>query len=129
MLLTCRGITKKFGEIEALRGVDCAVSGRAVGLLGPNGSGKTTLMKICLGLLAPTSGEIEVLGLDVRSAPLKARGRLGYAAEGPGRIPGLSGLESVAYAAELCGIPRRIALLRKPIVPVHRKNRIEMMSM
>jgi len=112
MLLSCRGITKRFGDIEALSGVDCAVSGRAVGLLGPNGAGKTTLMKICLGLLAPTSGEIEVLGLDVRSAPLKTRGRLGYAAEGPGRIPGLSGLESVAYAAELCGIPRRLALLR-----------------
>jgi len=69
-------------------------------------------MKICLGLLVPTAGEIEVLGFDVKTAPRDARARLGYAAEGPGRIPGLSGLESVAYAAELCGIPRRLALLR-----------------
>jgi ABC-2 type transport system ATP-binding protein len=112
MLLRCRGITKTFGDVHALRGVNCEIEGRAVGLLGPNGAGKTTLMKVCLGLLAPNQGEIEVLGIDVRAEPLRARSRLGYAAEGPGRIPGLSGLESVAFAAELCGISRRRALLR-----------------
>ena len=112
MLLSCSGITKRFGDVEALKGVQFQIDGRAVGLLGPNGAGKTTLMKLCLGLLAPTTGAIEVLGINVASDPLKVRGKLGYAAEGPGRIPGLSGLESVAYAAELCGLRRRPALLR-----------------
>src|SRR5690606_11894487 len=57
-------------------------------------------------------GQVRVLGLDARRNPGAVRMRLGYAAEGPHRIPGLSGLESVAYAGELCGLPRRTALLR-----------------
>ncbi len=112
MLLSLRGVCKRFGGFTALRDVTGEVGGRAVGLLGPNGAGKTTLMKICLGLLAADEGEVRVLGIDVRREPGRARARLGYAAEGPGRIPGLTGLESVAYAAELCGLPRRDAYLR-----------------
>lgn len=112
MLLSLRGVHKRFGALQALQDVNCDVSGRAVGLLGPNGAGKTTLMRICLGLMRPDAGEIAVLGVDARRDPFGVRARLGYAAEGPDRIPGLSGLESVAYAGELCGLPRRTALLR-----------------
>ncbi|MEM6994862.1 MAG: ABC transporter ATP-binding protein [Myxococcota bacterium] len=112
VLLSLRGVQKRFGALQALHNVTCEVDGRAVGLLGPNGAGKTTLMRICLGLLPADSGEVAVLGLDARRDPFSVRARLGYAAEGPDRIPGLSGLESVAYAAELCGLPRRTALLR-----------------
>ncbi len=101
-----------FGGQVALDDVTAAVDGRAVGLLGPNGAGKTTLMKICLGLLAADSGSAQVLGLDVRTQTAMVRGRLGYAAEGAGRIPGLSAVESVAYAGELCGVRRRDALRR-----------------
>jgi ABC-2 type transport system ATP-binding protein len=95
-----------------LRDLTCDIEGRAVGLLGPNGAGKTTLMRVLLGLLAPDAGTAKVLGLDVVREPRAVRARLGYAMEGPDRIPGLSGLESVTYAAELCGIPRRAAVLR-----------------
>lgn len=112
MLLAFRDVQKRFGATHALRDVTGEVDGRAVGLLGPNGAGKTTLMKICLGLLAPDGGRVEVLGIDATRDPTAVRLKLGYAAEGPGRIPGLSGLESVAYAAELCGLRRRPALLR-----------------
>lgn len=112
VLLALQGVSKRFGALQALHDITCEVDGRAVGLLGPNGAGKTTLMRACLGLLVPDAGVVRVLGIDARREPRAVRMRLGYAAEGPHRIPGLSGLESVAYAAELCGLSRRIALLR-----------------
>jgi ABC-2 type transport system ATP-binding protein len=112
VLLSLHGVGKRFGGLKALHDVTCEVDGRAVGLLGPNGAGKTTLMRACLGLVLPDAGEVRVLGIDARREPGAVRMRLGYAAEGPHRIPGLSGLESVAYAGELCGLPRRTALLR-----------------
>jgi len=112
MILELSGVTRRFGGTQALDGVTCALDGRAIGLLGPNGAGKTTLMKVMLGLIAPDAGQVKVLGIDATRYPQKVRMKLGYAAEGPGRMPGLSGLESVAYAAELCGLGRRAALLR-----------------
>ena len=112
MLLSLHGVSKRFGGLQALHDITCEIDGRAVGLLGPNGAGKTTLMRACLGLGPPDTGVVRVLGIDARSDPGAVRMRLGYAAEGPHRIPGLSGLESVAYAGELCGLPRRTALLR-----------------
>jgi ABC-2 type transport system ATP-binding protein len=112
VLLALHGVSKRFGGLQALHDVTCEIDGRAVGLLGPNGAGKTTLMRACLGLQPPDTGVVKVLGIDARRNPGAVRMRLGYAAEGPHRIPGLSGLESVAYAGELCGLPRRTALLR-----------------
>ncbi|MDR0519008.1 MAG: ABC transporter ATP-binding protein [Clostridiales Family XIII bacterium] len=62
-ILECRGLTKRFGQVEAVSGVDLSVgTGRIVGLLGPNGSGKTTLIKMMNGLLTPTFGEISIGG-------------------------------------------------------------------
>ena len=62
-LIVCSGVQKRFGNLEALRGVDLTVGrGRIVGLLGPNGSGKTTLIKLLCGLLQPTAGEILIDG-------------------------------------------------------------------
>ncbi len=110
--MSFRGVRKQFGATLALADVTAEISGRAIGLLGPNGAGKTTLMRVVLGLLEPDAGQVSVLGVDARRNPTELRMRLGYAAEGPGRIPGLSGLESVAYAAELCGLRRRESLLR-----------------
>ncbi len=111
-LVTLQGVRKRFGNFVALRGVDCTIEGRTIGLLGPNGAGKTTLMRVLLGLLAPDEGVATVLGIDVRREPAKVRARIGYAMEGPDRIGGLCGLESVAYAAQLCGMRRRPAVLR-----------------
>lgn len=62
-VLECKNLTKSYGKIPALEGVDLSVeSGRIVGLLGPNGSGKTTLIKLANGLLTPTAGSIEICG-------------------------------------------------------------------
>ena len=63
-VLECKALTKNYGHVAALDGVDFTIEpGRIVGLLGPNGSGKTTLIKLANGLLTPTSGEILVCGI------------------------------------------------------------------
>jgi ABC-2 type transport system ATP-binding protein len=78
--LAVRGLRKRYGTVEALRGVDLEVGeGELVGLLGPNGAGKSTLVKIAAGLVRPTSGEAHVAGARAGSRP--ARAALGYLAE------------------------------------------------
>ncbi|MBX7080558.1 MAG: ABC transporter ATP-binding protein [Nannocystaceae bacterium] len=110
--MSLRAVRKRFGSFTALHDVSADIDGRAIGLLGPNGAGKTTLIRVLLGLLAPDGGQALVLGHDVRVEPAAVRARVGYAMEGPDRIGGLSGLESVVYAGELCGLRRRAAILR-----------------
>ena len=64
-ILECMELTKNYGGRRALQGVNLSVEpGRIVGLLGPNGSGKTTLIKICTGLLTPTSGAAKIAGMS-----------------------------------------------------------------
>ena len=63
-ILTCKGLSKRFGGTQALDQVDLSIEpGRIVGLLGPNGSGKTTLIKLANGLLTPSEGELRICGL------------------------------------------------------------------
>jgi ABC-2 type transport system ATP-binding protein len=78
--LAVRGLVKRYGNVEALTGVDLEVgSGELVGLLGPNGAGKSTLVKIACGLVRPSSGSAEVCG--ARAGTREARAALGYLAE------------------------------------------------
>src|SRR5713101_9401413 len=78
--LAVRGLAKRYGTVEALRGVDLTVEpGELVGLLGPNGAGKSTLVKIAVGLVRPSAGTAEVAGAPAGS--LAARASLGYLAE------------------------------------------------
>ena len=78
--LATRGLSKRYGAVEALGGVDLEVAeGELVGLLGPNGAGKSTLVKIACGLVRPSAGDAEVCGFQAGSAP--ARAALGYLAE------------------------------------------------
>ena len=63
-ILECRGLSKNYGSVQALRNIDLSLeSGRIVGLVGPNGSGKTTLIKLAQHLLTPTSGMITIDGM------------------------------------------------------------------
>jgi ABC-2 type transport system ATP-binding protein len=78
--LAVRRLTKRYGRVEALRGVDLEVGeGELVGLLGPNGAGKSTLVKVACGLVRATGGEAEVCGSAAGS--VAARASLGYLAE------------------------------------------------
>jgi len=78
--LAVRGLAKRYGSVEALKGVDLEVGeGELVGLLGPNGAGKSTLVKIAVGLVRPSDGEVEIAG--ARAGSKAARAALGYLAE------------------------------------------------
>ena len=78
--LAAERLVKRYGRVEALRGVDLTVEeGELVGLLGPNGAGKSTLVKIACGLVRPSKGSAEVCGH--RAGSLAARAQLGYLAE------------------------------------------------
>src|SRR6476620_7650371 len=78
--LAVRGLRKRYGSVEALRGVDLEVGeGELVGLLGPNGAGQSTLVKILVGLVRASGGSAEVTG--ARAGSSAARAALGYLAE------------------------------------------------
>jgi ABC-2 type transport system ATP-binding protein len=95
-----------------LRDVSAVFPKGAVGLLGPNGAGKSTMLKSLLGFLAPATGRLEVLGLDVASRPMDVRAKLGYMPETDGHIPGMNAVTFVAYTAQLAGLPKADAMQR-----------------
>ena len=77
--IVARGLTKRFGDFIAVNSIDFDVyHGEIFGFLGPNGSGKTTTIRMMLGLLQPSEGSVEVLGIPVSEAPAKIRPRVGY---------------------------------------------------
>lgn len=77
--LVIRGLSKSYGDVRALDGVDLEVRrGEIFGFLGPNGSGKTTTIRCLLDLIRPSSGTMRVLGLDPQAEPLAVRARVGY---------------------------------------------------
>jgi len=98
--LRVEGVSKRFGDVQALRGVSIEMNGSIHGLLGPNGAGKTTLIRILLGLLRPDSGSVELLG----SNPMEDRSILldvGVAHEKPA-LPGwISGRRYLFHVARL----------------------------
>ncbi|MBE3574216.1 MAG: ABC transporter ATP-binding protein [Firmicutes bacterium] len=74
-----QGLTKHFGTFQALAGVDLQIrQGQIFGLLGPNGAGKTTLIRILCGLMAPTAGQVRVLGREMPRQAYEVRPRIGY---------------------------------------------------
>jgi ABC-type multidrug transport system ATPase subunit len=91
-----RGLTKRYGSVTAVDHVDLTVaSGARLGLLGPNGSGKTTLVRMLLGLVYATSGEIEVLGESMPRHAATVLRRVGAMVEGPAAYGHLSGRKNL----------------------------------
>ena len=91
-MIVTKGLVKTYGQVTAVDGVDLDVrEGDRYGLLGPNGSGKTTLVRMLLGLVFATRGEIEVLGVPVPRRVKEALPRIGAMVEGPGLYPHLNG--------------------------------------
>ena len=97
--------------VVAVDGLDLEVRrGEVFGLLGPNGSGKSTTIKMILGLLDPSGGDVRLFGLPPRS--VKARARLGYLPELSYLHPFLTARETLRYYAGLCSLPRGEAIER-----------------
>jgi len=105
-------VTVQYGSNRALNGVTAAFGRGAIGLLGPNGAGKSTMLKALLGFIVPSHGQMRVLGLDVATAPIDIRARIGYMPENDAHIPGLTAVQFVAYCGELAGLPGADAMQR-----------------
>jgi len=101
-LIEASGLSKQFGSIQALDGVDLQVMpGEIYGLLGPNGAGKTTAIKIITGLLEPTSGWVRVAGFDPVNDPIEVKSRVGYVAENPILYESLSPRDFFEFVASI----------------------------
>jgi ABC-2 type transport system ATP-binding protein len=111
-LLELDHVSHFYGTVCALNDVTLRIDPGRIGLIGQNGAGKSTLLKILLGLIQPTRGTSSVLGLDIRTGGMELRGRIGFLPESEALVPGLRGVDLVALAGELSGMPREQALRR-----------------
>src|SRR3954466_3869088 len=99
------GLTKKFGEVQALAGIDFEIpEGTIFGLLGPNGAGKTTAVRILATVHRPDAGTAEVLGDDVVTHPQEVRMRIGLAGQYAAVDPNLTGRENLRLMGRLAQV-------------------------
>lgn len=117
IVVSLNGVSKTFRDfwlrptVVAVDALSLGVRrGEVFGLLGPNGSGKSTTIKMILGLLSPSAGQVRLFGLGPRS--VAARRRLGYLPELSYLHPFLTAAETLRYYAGLCSLPRREAVRR-----------------
>ncbi len=102
VLAECRAVVRRFGSHAAVDAVDLRVnSGEVVGLLGANGAGKTTLIRILLGLLRPSAGQVLLFG---EHPSRRVRGRIGYVPQGLGLYDDLTPAENMAFARAAFGV-------------------------
>jgi ABC-2 type transport system ATP-binding protein len=113
------GLTKHYGQVKALNGLNLDVEPGIIGLVGANGAGKSTLIKIMLGLLAPTSGRVSVLGMDSVTQARAIRQLVGYMPEHDCLPPDVGATEFVTHMARIAGLPRSAARERTAEVLRH----------
>jgi ABC-2 type transport system ATP-binding protein len=111
--IEARGLQKRYGSVEALRGIDLTVeTGTIFGLLGPNGAGKTTAVRILTTLLRPDSGSAHVDGIDVLAEGARLRSRIGVAGQYAAVDENLTGFENLEMVGMLYHLGRSKARQR-----------------
>lgn len=107
-VIRARGVTKKFGKVVAVDGLDLSIGrGDVYGFLGPNGSGKSTTIRMLCGLLLPSGGEIEVLGLAIPRQAEALRRRIGYMTQKFSLYDDLTVGENLRFVARIHGLTRQ----------------------
>jgi ABC-2 type transport system ATP-binding protein len=107
------GLTRRFGELVAVEDVNLEVaSGQFFGFLGPNGAGKSTTIKMLTGLLAPTSGKMQILGIDFEQNPVDVKRQIGVVPEGMALFGRLTGAEYLNFVGRMYGLDRETAAKR-----------------
>ena len=113
--LQAKGLRKRFGELEVVKGVDLEIAaGECFGLLGPNGAGKTTTLKLCLGLAEPDAGTIRLLGHDVPRRAREAREKVGVVPQFDNLDPDFSVEENLLVYSRYFGLEDRVVAPRLP---------------
>ncbi len=109
-LITARGLTHVYpGGVTALQDLTLELEPGIIGFVGANGAGKSTFIKILLGLLDPTEGEVRVFDLDTRTHGLEIRQRVGYMPEHDCLPPDMTATDFVSHMGRLSGLPRAAA--------------------
>lgn len=109
-LIATESLTKTYrGGVTALADLTVVVEPGIIGLVGANGAGKSTLIKILLGLLPQTDGQVRVLGLDPTTQSDQVRARVGYMPEHEALPPDLTAAELVTHLGRMSGLPRTVA--------------------
>src|SRR6266849_10549365 len=105
MIIEVTNLRKRYGDVEALRGVSIHVAaGEIYGLLGPNGAGKSTTIGILCGLVRPDGGEARLNGIDVFRQPVEARRALGVVPQDVALYTDLSARDNLAFFGRLYGL-------------------------
>jgi ABC-2 type transport system ATP-binding protein len=105
--ISTHNLTRRFGHFTAVDGISLSVApGQFFGFLGPNGAGKSTTIKMLTGLLAPTSGQVQLLGLDFATHPLELKRQIGVVPEGLALFGRLTASEYLRFVGRMYGLDR-----------------------
>src|SRR5271166_5660548 len=100
-------LTRQFGGLTAVDHIDLQVTaGQFFGFLGPNGAGKSTTIKMLTGLLAPSSGRVQLLGMDFSQNPIEVKRQIGVVPEGMGLFERLTGVEYLRFVGRMYGLDK-----------------------
>jgi lipooligosaccharide transport system ATP-binding protein len=114
-VLRVRGLRKRYGANEVVRGLDFDIrKGECFGLLGPNGAGKTTTLRCCLGLIDPDAGEIELVGESIPRAARQARRRVGIVPQMDNLDPDFTVVENLRIYGRYFRLPKAVVDQRIP---------------
>jgi ABC-2 type transport system ATP-binding protein len=106
-------LTRRFGDLIAVQDVNLRVApGQFFGFLGPNGAGKSTTIKMLTGLLAPSSGRMQILGVDFTENPVEVKRQIGVVPEGMALFGRLTGAEYLNFVGRMYGLDRTTAAKR-----------------